>query len=341
MIEYKLFKNLSSKNYEHPADKAALSYLRKLKGFDLLLRKVLGFVHEKPLRLLFLGNAVKLGPNQRPDVYQALLRACEILDWPDIPELYVIQDPRVNAMAIGLDHPFIVMNSALLDRLSIDELRVVLGHEIGHIMSGHVLFKTLHWILTVAAYRILPKYLLLPTLPVFLALREWDRKSELSSDRAGLLVSQNIKLSLAVIFKLSGCDNHEAYNLSEFEKQAHEYEESGNITDSFFKFLNMVWATHPFPVMRVVELKRWSDTEEYKQILNGQYVKRSEEVSESMREEVVDGLKDYRERFQASKDPLVSFMRDLIDTGEGIFKEFSQKVQKEAKDVRDRASKKE
>ena len=52
-------------------------------------------------------------------------------------------DPRPQAMALGIDHPFVVVNSGMIDLLDEDELRFVLGHELGHVLSGHALYTTM------------------------------------------------------------------------------------------------------------------------------------------------------------------------------------------------------
>ena len=64
----------------------------------------------------------------------------ETLDWPERPELYVTQTPIANAMAVGFDKPFVIVHSGLLEMLDEEELRSVLGHELGHIMSGHTTY---------------------------------------------------------------------------------------------------------------------------------------------------------------------------------------------------------
>ncbi len=133
------FPEIGPQAYEHPTDRAALVALRKVKGFELVLRRLFGAVPERRLRLLYLANGVRVGPDQLPQLDRSLDEACEILDMAEKPELYVVGDPRVNAMSVGLDTPFIVFISSLLQIIDPDELIFVIGHEVGHILSGHVL----------------------------------------------------------------------------------------------------------------------------------------------------------------------------------------------------------
>src|ERR1700752_2560332 len=92
---------ISSAAWEHPADRAALNALRAIPGFDQVVRKVASFFGEKGIRQLFLANAVRVGPTQRPKMWAMYQEVLSTLDWPDVPELYVTQTPLVNAAAVG------------------------------------------------------------------------------------------------------------------------------------------------------------------------------------------------------------------------------------------------
>ncbi|NUR34061.1 MAG: M48 family metallopeptidase, partial [Gemmatimonadaceae bacterium] len=195
---------ISSRAWEHPADRAALDTLRAIPGFDEVVRKVAGFITERGVRQLFLANAVQVTPAQRPRLHALLNDVCTTLDWPDRPELYVTQSPKVNAYAIGFERPFIVITSGALELLDADdERRFLLAHELGHIMSGHMLYRTVALvILTIGTMALFPVGLAL--LPFQLALLEWHRKSELSTDRAGLLAVQDAVVAQHGFMKLAG-----------------------------------------------------------------------------------------------------------------------------------------
>src|SRR2546430_2011794 len=76
---------------------------------------------ERGVRQLFLANAVRVGPRQRPKLNRLYTDVLETLDWPTRPQLYVTQTPFVNAGAVGFDDPFIVINSATLGTLDDEE----------------------------------------------------------------------------------------------------------------------------------------------------------------------------------------------------------------------------
>lgn len=315
------FKDISPRAFEHPTDRAALAGLRKIKGFDLVLKKIVGAFGERRMNLMFLSSAVRVGPNQRPDLHNLLKDVCKVLDLETIPELYITQSPQVNAAAYGIDQPFIVLNTGLVNMMTKEELRTVIGHEVGHILSGHVLYKTMNVILINLGFRL---FAFLPlgiaVLPIMLALKEWDRKSELSADRAGLLVSQDPETSLKTIMKIAGGSGKEEYNLDEFEKQAEEYHREGNIVDHFYKIMNLLWMTHPFPVLRIVELRKWADSEEYQKILNLDYPRRTDEDAKASNE-WKEAMSSYKKEFSEAKDNLSSLFKDVAEAGEGTISE--------------------
>ncbi|MEK7667460.1 MAG: M48 family metallopeptidase [Gemmatimonadota bacterium] len=138
-----VLKQISARAWEHPADRAALNTLRTLPGFDDILRKIYGFFGERGIRLLFQANAVRVGPTQFPRVHSAFTEVCATMDWDPRPDLFISQTPLVNAGAYGMDRPFIVLNSGALALLDDEELRTILGHELGHVISGHALYRTI------------------------------------------------------------------------------------------------------------------------------------------------------------------------------------------------------
>ena len=297
----RILTNISPIAWEHPADRAALNALRKIPGFDMVLRKVFGMFGERALLLAFKANAVRVTENQYPDVHARLVRVCEVLDVDEIPELFVSQKPVVNAGAIGMGKPFIVLNSSLLELLGDDEVEAVIGHEVGHILSGHVLYRTLLIILlslTVFRYPLAG----LAVRPVLFALLEWYRKSELSSDRAGLLAVQSRDASMRALMHMAGGMRGETLNLEEFVEQAEEYREGGELLDSVYKVLNVLGLTHPFAVVRVAELKDWIDGGAYEQILAGEYAERGEEEDRSYGEDLAEALAGYKDSAQKILD---------------------------------------
>jgi Zn-dependent protease with chaperone function len=322
---------ISPKAWEHPADRAALNALRAVPGIDQVIKFIIGNGIEKMFRLRYLGTSVRAGENQYPKVYNTLLESARILDSEYVPEIYVTSDPRLNAMAFGVDNPFIIVNSELSRKFDEEELMSVVAHEMGHILSGHMLYKTMAIIihnilvnLSLPVLRAIPfSYAILYA--VSLALLEWSRKSELSCDRAGLLVVQNPDVSYRVLTKLAGGVESDQLNTEEFIKQAEEYEGYGNVIDGVMKLLILLDQTHPFPVLRVKELKNWLDDGKYAEIMESNYQRRDEEDEWSFKGEFDNAYQQYREDLKRSQDPLAKTLNNLGENlQEGVEKAAKQ-----------------
>ncbi|MBV2363505.1 M48 family metallopeptidase [Streptomonospora nanhaiensis] len=304
--------NISSRAYEHPADRGALVALRSLRGFDEVFKRLSGLFNERALRLMFLSSSVRVNEQQFPEVHNYVRDAAYILDLDEVPELYIQMNPRPNAMAIGSHKPFIVMTTGLFDLLDAEEQRFVVGHEVGHILSGHAVYRTM----LLALIRLAARVAWIPLgyigiRAIVTALEEWYRKSELSCDRAGVLAGQNPDAAKRALMKLAGGSRLAEMNPDSFMEQAREYERGGDARDSLIKLLSLMGQTHPFAVMRMAELTRWLDNGDYQRILNGDYPRRDTDRSANVGEEARNAANSYREAWERSEDPLLGTLRDV------------------------------
>jgi Zn-dependent protease with chaperone function len=303
---------ISSRAWEHPADRGALTALRQMKGFDVVLKRMAGLWDERALRLIHLGSAVRVDHRQRPQVHRAFVEAAQVLDVAALPELYVVADPNLNAMAIGIDWPFVVITSSLVDALDHDELVFVCGHELGHVLSGHALYRTmLLQLLRISASLSWLPLGQLGLRAIVAALQEWARKAELSGDRAGLLAVQDPAAAQRVHLKLAGGGRLDDIDIAAFRAQGDEYLSSPDLRDSLLKLLLLEARSHPFAVERAAQLRRWVDDGGYHAMLQGQYPKREDDSSASISGDAADAARSYRDAFAHSQDPLVAMIRDL------------------------------
>ncbi len=171
----------------------------------------------------------------------------------------------------------------------------MIGHELGHAVSGHSLYLTMGRIIASAGLSSFP-IAGLALDAVEAALMDWSRKSELSCDRAGLLVAQDFAASIRTLMKLAAGSHFDQMNVAEFMEQAAEYElDAGGIRNRIYKYL-LPSGTHPILVLRAAELDRWVRRGEYARVVeHGQYPLRSEDSSATVRGTL-------REQFEATKD---------------------------------------
>ena len=319
---------ISSVSWEHPADRAALNTLRALPGFREVVKRIASVFGEDGVRNLFLGDAVLVGETQRPQLFALYRDVLAALDWPEAgqaaPQLYVTQNPIVNAGAVGFANPFIVISSGTLELLDPDEQRFVLAHEVGHIMTGHTTYRTIAQIVLFFGMSALPLLASIALLPFQLALLEWYRKSELSADRAGMLGTQDARTSLMTFLKLAGGrSTGDPIDLDAYLVQAAEYDVGGSAWDSVLKALNTALREHPFHTVRVAELQRWEQSGAFVRIVAGEYVRRGSEAERPYREDVRDATDYYAEQAKAAAQTVGDAIGRAADAFKDAFRSAS------------------
>jgi Zn-dependent protease with chaperone function len=323
------FPGISSRAYEHPADRSALVALRSLSGFDTVLKRLAGLFSERAIRLMYLGGSVRAGETQFRNINDMVRDGAYILDLPEVPELYVVQDPVPNAMTIGTDHPFIVLNTGLVDLLDDEELRFVVAHEVGHVLSGHAVYRTMALILTSLGARLawLP-FGNIAISAILMGLNEWQRKAELSADRAGLLAGQDVEAAKRALMKMAGGARLAEMDAESFRDQAREYDAAGDVRDGLLKFLNLLTRSHPYAVVRFVELDHWAAEGGYQRVLAGDYERRADDSGASVSEEIKNAARAYKESWNRSSDPFVGVVKGAaegaVNVGEKIFSKFGR-----------------
>ena len=302
---------ISSRAWEHPADRGALVALRKLRGFDSLIKKLSGLVNERAVRLIYLGSSIRVDERQFPMLHRLLGEVAETLDAPSRPELYVAASPVPNAITIGMDRPLIVVTSAMVDLLDEEEMRFVLGHEMGHVGSGHAVYQTL-------LQRMIQLSGVLTAIPlgglgirvILAGLMEWSRKAELSADRAGLLATQDPAVAFRFHMKAASGGDLENLDTTSFFTQAAEYEATGDLRDSMLKLLLVEARSHPFAVVRAGELRRWVDAGDYTRMLGGDYPRRADDDSADLSQAAQEAAQSYAESFRQSQDTMTKLARE-------------------------------
>jgi Zn-dependent protease with chaperone function len=286
-------KRISSKAYEHPADRAATAALKAVPHLDTVVRKLIEFGYERALRRGVLGSAVRLGEDQLGHVWRAHARAYATLDMEPTPDLYLTQFPIANAMTIGSGRPVVVVNSELVQLLDDEQLRGVFAHEAGHVLSDHVLYRTaLVILLRVTSVPGVP----LPLFPLKAALMEWYRASELSCDRAAALVTRDPLAVCRTLMVIAAGAQANALDLDVFMRQGQDYREQASPFDRISRLLVDLNLTHPMSVQRVHELMEWVQSGDYDRIVSGEYITRDEPARP--RAEAGEAVAHYTQRFR-------------------------------------------
>ncbi len=292
----KPFPGLSSKAYEHPADRAATAALKSIPMLNSVIRKLVEWQYERALRQFFLGNSVRVGENQLPGLHSALTGVSRVLDMPATPDLYVSEGVLGGAQAIGSTNPMIVIDSLLLQRLGAGEQRVVVAHELGHILSDHMVYMTaLNILLSVGNG--LPFFMGIPFRAVRAVLLEWYRAAELSCDRAATLAVRDPRIVCRTLMVVSSGLPADQLDLEAFMAQATEYQSWDDASDRVRRFLNELGRSHASAVRRVSEVMRWVQSGEYDRIVRGEY--RTRDQASDVREEAGDAMEFYAARFRA------------------------------------------
>ncbi len=277
------YPGISSEAFRHPLDFQAEQALRSVPGFNLVASKFVELIYERPQLVYLMGNSIQVGPRQYATIYGMFRECVRDLDIYPEPSLFVSQNPQVNSYAMGQEHPYIVINTGLLDLLTDDEIKTVLAHELGHIKCGHtILIQMAMWVVNAASVIGEMTFGLgnIVSNGLIVAFYEWRRKAELSSDRAALLVMENPRTVMTTMMKISGGSNRfiDECSLEEFIKQSENYrnlDEDG--LNQVYKALMYAGVngmlSHPFPVERIHYLQEWANSSEYRDIRKGDYAR--------------------------------------------------------------------
>jgi Zn-dependent protease with chaperone function len=259
------FANLEAKDFQHPWDANATEALKSVPGIDLIVAKIMEYGLERIFYLNNTASNVRVTERQFPRLYRTLGWGCRILNIEE-PELYIAVDPVPNAFTYGHTRPFITMTSGLVDMLDDEERFFVIGHELGHIKAGHVLYtiiaRNIAEIIALVGQATLGIGALLGQ-SLVVALLDWYRKAELTADRAGLLCIQDLDPCIRTFMKLAGGASklYPEMDRTEFIKQIRDYEEADfSILNQAYKILLTTYRTHPFPILRAKELDEWHNS---------------------------------------------------------------------------------
>lgn len=197
------------------------------------------------------GHCFKVEKRLMSDLYDLLYDVKEKLSFKDPVDFYITGDSSVNAWTIASpreNEPHIVnINSGLLNIMTDDELRFVIGHELGHLINKNTEMKRLIGF-------IFPPESQVPLMLQY-KIRLWEQLSELAADRYGYLAVDNLNTCLSAFFKMtSGLD------ISKINMQLDVYlEENLKRLEYFLHDRGVSRDTHPVNPIRVHALNLFAN----------------------------------------------------------------------------------
>lgn len=270
MIENKqILTGLQHGQYEHPFDRMALEKLERIPLLTKACNWMTSNFIERVCNIQYTGSHLKITGSNYPKIYQYLVDACRILDVPKIPDLYINWNYSINACTIGAENPIIVLDSGLIDLCDDDEIMFIISHELGHIKSNHMLYHMMAQMIDIIIDSITGGHLVAGGLQF--ALYYWNRMSEFTADRAGLLGCQNPEAMMRAFVKMAGLPLKEFDNIKteSFIQQARDFKMLDfDGMNKVVKFLSIADETHPWTVMRSAELLKWMDMGEYNRFVS-------------------------------------------------------------------------
>jgi Zn-dependent protease with chaperone function len=210
-----------------------------------------GAVHHQQL----VRSAKPVTPSEMPGLAR-LVEDCVNRIKPDQVEVYLLPSRELNAYTFGLDSPkVVVLYSSLLKVMDDDEIKFIIGHELGHVALGHTWLNSL-----VGGIAGIPSSFSAAAL-MSMAFLSWNRACEYSADRAGLLACGKPDKAISALIKLvAGPQSHSS------QAMAAAYQQIDAQDDTFLGNLNEALASHPLMIRRINQLREFARSRQYQQL---------------------------------------------------------------------------
>ncbi|MEL6343878.1 MAG: M48 family metallopeptidase [Myxococcota bacterium] len=270
------FRDISPQAWAHPQDLSGQAMLKRIPGLTALERWRSRF-QDAALKDILGCGFEPVTATTYPKIEEIYAHARAVLDVPQRYPLYVIEQNQPNAGVIGVHQPSIVLTRGAVTKLSDTGIMGILGHELSHILLNHLLFFRAYRLLMLSSWLSLP----LPiTSPVRGALRkslwDWRRMSELSADRAELLVTQDVDGFFQTTKRISLSEPESVSDERFRELLLAELGPEVRSWDDVMEHLSVFMeSTHPLTAIRVRSIETWAQGPDYQAILSGTYARRS------------------------------------------------------------------
>lgn len=249
----------------HPEDEKAIQIIKGVPGYEQLIRQFMKLGYEAQYRGENMANHVKVTLESFPDIYRLFKKVIKKVGIRE-PELYIYNDPEINAYTYGETNTFIALSSGAVEKMHEEELMGIMAHECGHILCKHALYSTMFKILTEREniFGTIHRALFAP---LYLALKYWNRKSELSADRCAAVVVDEEVYQSTLLKLASGLKDitGKSRQLVEQGKQYEAFKRSSLWHQAQQEYRCMFYS-HPQLCTRALELDRWKNLYNYKEL---------------------------------------------------------------------------
>lgn len=217
-------------------------------------------------------RGVAVGPNQYPEVYK-MVRECAGVLGIGIPNVLIVPDidgAEFNACTYAMDdiEPVILVTGLMVQRMSSEELKAIIGHECGHIHNQHSLYKILESVVSnvgmsgILSFPGFKQFALLLTASTQIALSMWSRAAEVTADRAALICSGSADVTSHALSKLmyNGADMSKTIETDlNMEALREQMELSLNNPNR----INELLSSHPIAIKRVFAVMDFAECEKF------------------------------------------------------------------------------
>jgi Zn-dependent protease with chaperone function len=224
-------------------------------GFFILLMLVITYLSNNSQHIAVIQRSYQINARSPQDLTN-LVNTCQARIQPGQVQIYVAPSNQLNAYTFGISGPkVIVMYSSLFKLMDADELRFILGHEMGHVSLGHTWLNSL-----VGGMAGIPTSFGASVL-LNASFLWWNRACEYSADRAGLLACNNPAKAISTLVKLaSGGKIQSQADLIKTLRLIESQEE--NVVNQ----LGEVFSNHPIIIRRIHALRQYTNSSQYKRL---------------------------------------------------------------------------
>ncbi len=263
-------KGLDPQEFYDSEDLKGLKRLEAVPGIKKFLAETISNLREKFTSIEMYGDGINITEDGYPELHNLLTNVANTLGNDCTPNFSMTWGYDISMGTEGAKAPRITALSGAIDLLDNDEIRFLLGHEIGHIMAGH---KPFHNVL-ITLYTPLMK--MVPNAEIWLSvlrplLLQWYRTSDYTADRAGLLACQDINIAFKTMIKMSGIPKkyYDSIRPETIIKQAIEFNRKNQgLAEGLIQNLSINTACAPWLVIRAAKLYQWYQSGAYTNIIN-------------------------------------------------------------------------